>query len=246
MIAALILARGGSKGIPGKNLQQVGGVSLVGRCVREAVKSRMHPVYVWSDSEAIRFEARRWGAWTPERPAELSGDGVSTEDTTRGWLRQEDPTSAFSAVAVLQATTPFLKAKHLDKAVELFGSGRFDSVVSVCRFGRFLGYPSHDRVTEFIPLRPYRALRQAQGPEVYMENGGIYLAARRIWEQGKRIGAACGVVEMGWWESLEIDEAEDLVVAKLIAGLFREGEAELVLSGSVGPSSLKWVHHEGG
>jgi len=249
MIPALILARGGSKGILGKNLQELGGMTLVGRCVAEAVKSRMDPVYVWSDSEEIRAEGAKWGARTPGRPGELSGDRISTEDTTRAFLSQEDPRGAFSAVAVLQATTPFMKAKHLDQAVHLYEHRDLDSVVSATRFGRFLGYPSHNGRTDFIPVRPYRALRQADGPPIWMENGGIYLAASRIWNQGKRIGAACGVVEMDWWESLEIDDPRDLEVARQLAGLFLETptaggclveppEMELLA-----PQPLKWIEH---
>jgi CMP-N-acetylneuraminic acid synthetase len=215
-IPALILARGGSKGIPLKNLQEVGGRTLVGRTTREAIKSRFDPIYVWSDSDEVREEGDRYGALTPVRSPSASGDSVTTEDSVKEFLYQYG-CRTWDALAVLQCTTPFLKSSHMNKAHDLFLQGKLDSVVSTTRFNRFLGYAGHTGRTSFVPMRPYRALRQEGGFIMEMENGGIYLAAIRLWNQGKRIGAACGVVEMGWWESLEIDEPEDLRVAQLIA-----------------------------
>lgn len=227
MIPALILARGGSKGIINKNLREViEGTSLVGRCVVEAMKSKLEPVYVWSDLQTIRLEALKWGAEAPKRPSEISGDSVSTEETVQVFLAQEDPDKKFSAIAILQCTTPFLMARHMDEAVNTFLSRRLDSVVTVTPFARFLGYPSHDETTDFTPVRPYRALRQQATPTTYMENGGLYLARRGVWLKGKRIGDTCGVVDMGWWESLEIDEPIDLEVARRLAPLFLPGAKE--------------------
>lgn len=227
MIPALILARGGSKGIIGKNLREVTeGKTLVGRCVDEAMKSKLEPVYVWSDSPEIRIVARMDGAETPDRPVEVSGDLVSTEAAVQAFLAQEDPSEEFSAIAILQCTTPFLMARHMDDAVDMFLSRRLHSVVTVTPFARFLGYPSHDETTDFTPVRPYRALRQQVTPTTYMENGGLYLARRGVWKKGKRIGDTCGVVEMGWWESLEIDEPIDLEIARRIAPLFLPGVEE--------------------
>jgi CMP-N-acetylneuraminic acid synthetase len=221
VIPALILARGGSKGIREKNLREISeGVTLVGRCVIEAMKSKLEPVYVWSDSDRIRIESRLHGAETPERPTNFSGDTISTEATVQAFLSQENSKNEFDAVAVLQCTTPFLMARHIDEAVSMFLSRRLHSVVTVAKFTRFLGYPSHDETTDFTPVRPYRALRQEATPDLYMENGGLYLARRKVWLNGKRIGNTCGVVKMGWWESLEIDEPTDLEVARRLAPLF--------------------------
>lgn len=190
------------------------------------MKSKLEPVYVWSDLQTIRLEALKWGAEAPKRPSEISGDSVSTEASVQAFLSQEDPDEKFSAIAILQCTTPFLMARHMDDAVDMFLSRRLHSVVTVTPFARFLGYPSHDETTDFTPVRPYRALRQQVTPTTYMENGGLYLARRGVWKKGKRIGDTCGVVEMGWWESLEIDEPIDLEVARRIAPLFLPGVGE--------------------
>lgn len=244
MIPALILARGGSKGIPGKNLCEVLGTSLVGRCVHEAVQSAFDPVWVSSDSELILDEGARFGARRHRRPADYATDRCSTERSVAEFIATEGRDGAFSAIAVLQCTTPFLRARHMTAALRLFHRRDLDSVVTAVRFGRYLGYPSHDGRTDFIPMRPYRALRQAPAPPMWMENGGIYLAKSHLWKEGRRIGAACGVVEMGWWESLEIDEPEDLEVARCLAPRFLDPiRAETIHEGE-GSGKVRWVYHD--
>lgn len=88
-VACVILARGGSKGVPHKNLRKVGGVSLVARSVRAARGAQdVGAVYVSTDDAAIAQEARSHGATVIERPAELSGDTASSE---AGWLHALGP-----------------------------------------------------------------------------------------------------------------------------------------------------------
>jgi len=80
----VILARGGSKGVPGKNLKPVGGLSLLARSVRAAKAApSVDQVHVSTDDAGIAAEARRFGAEVIDRPAELSGDGATSE---AGWL----------------------------------------------------------------------------------------------------------------------------------------------------------------
>lgn len=215
---ALILARGGSKGIPGKNLKEVKGESLILRTATEAVKSLMDPVYVYSDSDSILGQAAdSGGAILVSRPEEISGDGVSTEDTVKRFLRDEDSGGKHDCIAVLQCTTPFLNAEHLNLVVEKYNSDDYDSVLTATEFVRYLGYKGDLDRTEYIPVRPYRNLRQTDDPHIFMENGGCYLATRNLWLSGRRIGQKCGVVKMSWWESLEIDDPIDLEVARATA-----------------------------
>jgi CMP-N-acetylneuraminic acid synthetase len=221
-ILALILARGGSKGIKNKNLMVVGGEPLISRTVRAAKASMLRDVFVWSDDENIRSAAAELGGKTPVRSAELSADRTTTEEAVVGFIRQVDPKSRrWKAICVLQCTTPFLRSAHIDSAVRLCCEGGYDSAVSVVRFDRYLGYtpmPEEDS-RRFVPLRPYRTRRQDGSPPYWMENGGIYLASRKIWESGRRIGLNCGVVPMKWWESVEIDEPIDLEAARRISEL---------------------------
>ena len=84
----------------------------------------------------------------------------------------------------------------------------------------YLGYKSGDPEKEFIPLYPYRELRQHMNSSVFIENGGIYLSKRKLWEDGRRLGPNVGIISMNWWESIEIDEPEDLEAARKLAPMF--------------------------
>jgi len=224
-IPALILARGGSKGIPRKNLRKIGEKTLLERSVSEALKSKFSPVFVSSDDEEILKVARDCGAQAVERPAKHAMDDSSSENAVISFLEREDSAERFKELAMIQCTTPFLKASHMDAAFDLYLGGKYDSVITATRFTRFIGYEQYNKRSLFIPQYPIRNLRQNWDSVdwgVWMENGGVYLAQRRRWLMGRRVGFTCGIVEMGWNESFEIDDPEDLLVARLLAPLFLE------------------------
>jgi len=220
----VILARGGSKGIPNKNLQRVEGESLIFRITKECVSSCVDSTFVYSDSEEILSEAAEAGGSAVERPERVSGDKISSEDSIIHFLQENDPAGEFAAIAMVQCTTPFLKAGHINKVVRKFRSESFDSVITVTEMPRYLGYRSGSKEKEFIPLYPYRALRQHMNSSIFIENGGVYLTKRKLWESGRRLGPNVGVINMNWWESIEIDEPEDLEAARKLAPLFLTDE----------------------
>ena len=105
----MIPARGGSKGIPGKNLQHVGGLSLVARSVRAALASRrVKRVIVSTDDDAIAAEAQAHGAEVVQRPVAIAGDTASSESAllhALDTLEQQGPLPA--QLVFLQCTSPF-------------------------------------------------------------------------------------------------------------------------------------------
>lgn len=230
MIVAVVLARGGSKGIPKKNIQPVNGVPLIVRTVTELLNSSFDRVYVWTDSEEIKAAYEhlilpgRGVDTSVSRPPELSADETTSEQAMKIFIQQVDPKKEWDGVALVQCTTPFLKTKHINQAIEKYDQKIYDSVITAVNVtARYYGYPFYDGAYDFIPMRPYRALRQESGGwKFWMENGGVYLANRSLWMEGRRIGRRCAVVEMDWWESMEIDEPEDLRAAQLLAPMFEE------------------------
>src|SRR5262245_33385601 len=110
-VFALIPARGGSKGIPKKNLQTVGGVPLVERCARAALDARrVHGVFVSTDDREIADCVRAAGGGVVERPAEISGDVASSEAALLHALEQWQAEGQLPDVLVfLQATSPFTR-----------------------------------------------------------------------------------------------------------------------------------------
>ena len=132
-VVAVIPARGGSKGIPGKNLYEINGKPLVQLAVELAQShSAVDEVYITTDCEEIYSLSQQLGVSTPElRPSHLSRDNSTTVDVVKylvenGLLEQDD------VLLLLQPPSPLRKLKHLNDIIELFTSEKVNAVVSVC------------------------------------------------------------------------------------------------------------------
>lgn len=217
-IIAVIPARGGSKGIEHKNLREIEDASLVARAVKTVLQSRLKKVYVYSDDTRINLEATMAGGTACYRPADVSYDNTTSEETIARFLSTHDEKRVVKAVMMLQCTSPFLRAEHINAALEKWATGKFDSLVGVVRNYKFLGHRGPDGC-EFLPVWPLRQRRQdMDNDECYWsETGSLYMAKRKLWESGQRIGNRCGVVEHYYWESVEVDELIDLQVCRDIA-----------------------------
>ena len=222
-VLAVVPARGGSKGVPRKNLLQIGNRSLVGLSVEVALNSeRLAETVVSTDDVEIQKEAISAGARCPFlRPAELSGDLAMTFPVVMHALQymESELQVKFEAVMVLQPTTPFRIAEDIDNCITMLEDSDADSVVSVVDVG-----PNHPlrmkRIVDGIlvnyvdqgheDMRPRQLL-----PPVYIRNGAIYLARRAALERGSLVGNKCLAYEMPTSRSLNIDTTEDVLLARL-------------------------------
>ncbi|MFN4000546.1 cytidylyltransferase domain-containing protein [Microcella sp.] len=137
---AIIPARGGSVGIPRKNLQLVGGASLVARAVRSARDAlSIQRVVVTTDDPAIADEARRAGAFVIDRPAELATSTSTSESALLHALSVLDVVAP--VVVFVQATSPFIDPADLDAAVQRVRDGEADVVFSAVATPVFLWGP---------------------------------------------------------------------------------------------------------
>lgn len=222
-VLALILARGGSKGLPGKNIRPLRGVPLLAHSVRQAVEARhVARVCVSTDDAAIAAVARTHGAEVIDRPAALSGDTASSESAllhaldmlrdTQGW--QPD------LVCFLQCTSPVRAAGDIDGAIERWASEGADSLLSVSPSHRFLWERGPDGQSCAINYNwRARPRRQDMAPQ-YVENGSIYLFRPDDFRAGgNRLHGRIALYEMGELAALEIDSLLDfqLVDAALAA-----------------------------
>ncbi|MFC7107823.1 cytidylyltransferase domain-containing protein [Nonomuraea rubra] len=169
-VLAVVPARGGSAGVPLKNLALVGGVPLVTRAVRACLRAELvDQVVVSTDHDGIAETAREAGAIVVERPAELSGSTASSESAVLHALDAlgEDP----EVVVLVQATSAFIDPDDLSAAVRKVLDGEADSVVSGLPTHEFLwtatgGGINHDPAV--------RQRRQDRAPE-FRENGAFYV-----------------------------------------------------------------------
>jgi YrbI family 3-deoxy-D-manno-octulosonate 8-phosphate phosphatase len=220
-VVALIPARGGSKGVPGKNLRRVGGLPLIGRAVAAArAAASIHRVVVSTDDAEIAAVAREWGAEVVDRPPELAGDAASSEsallhalDTLRSRGVEAD------ILVFLQATSPFVDPADLDDAVGRVATGSEDVVFSAVESWGFLWRHGADGMTgiNHDPVR--RPRRQDRAPE-YLETGAFYvLDAAGFRVARHRFFGRTGVALVEERHALEIDTTEQLRIANAIAPL---------------------------
>ncbi|MDF2435029.1 MAG: hypothetical protein JWP44_4660, partial [Mucilaginibacter sp.] len=172
-VVAIIPARGGSKGVVGKNLRRVGGIPLIVRAVDAARSSRLvDRVIVTTDDPIIAAAARSAGAEVVDRPAEFSGDQASSESALLHALDQlhGDP----EVLLFIQATSPFINAPEFDEAIERVRSGWEDVVFSAKETYAFLWQLSDSGATGVNHDAGVRPRRQDREPH-YQETGAFYV-----------------------------------------------------------------------
>ena len=217
--AAIIPARGGSKGVSRKNLRQVGGVPLVVRAVRAAQAASIDLVVVSTDDDDIAAAAADAGARIVRRPADISGDLATSESAV---LHALDELSAdgigVSVVAFVQATSPFIPAEGLRDAVTAVRAGRFDSVFSAYETYGFLWRRTAEGTAEGINhAASHRPRRQDREPH-YLETGAFYVFdATGFRAAGHRFFGRIGIIDVPEQTALEIDDEQQLAAASALA-----------------------------
>lgn len=227
-ILFLVVGRGGSKGLPGKNLRKVGGLSLVGYKVRSARQSRYcSRLIVSSDSSEIRDEAMRHGAeMLFERPAELATDTASSNEVVlhaMDWIEANER-RRYDAIMLLEPSSPFARPEHFDEAIELFLERKASLVVGMRETevsSIFIGPLGKDgsigTIVERMLTTPAQR-RQDQPTEVTM-NGALYLIGWEAMRKHRKIyadpAASYGIL-MDRLHSIEIESAVDLAYASYV------------------------------
>lgn len=219
---AIIPARGGSKGIPRKNLQVVGGRALVERCVAAAVKAqRVEAVFVSTDDAEIAACAARAGARVIQRPDELSGDAASSEAALlHACALWQEAGELPDVLVFLQATSPFTEAEDIDRALARLEETDADVVLGVAQYHRFQWAMDPDGVLTAIGHDQYRRPRRQELLNRFVETGALYVMKTRGFMQakfrffGRIVGHELPVSRMH-----EIDDPLDLEVSRAIAPL---------------------------
>lgn len=211
-VLALIPARGGSKGLPGKNILQVRGRPLLAFTVDAARGSRyVDRVVLSSDDEAIMAAARDCGCEVPfRRPAALASDDATTIDVVRHAL---DELPGFDVLVLLQPTSPLRTAGDVDAACERLDASGAPACVSVSPVEQSPYWMYHlDGDGALRPvIQPTPGITRRQDlPPVYALNGAIYIAdASWLRRTGTFVTDETVAYVMPASRSLDIDTAED-------------------------------------
>jgi N-acylneuraminate cytidylyltransferase len=207
-IKTLILARGGSKGIPRKNIIDINGKPLIQYSIEAAQASKANHVYVSTDCSAIMLEAIKHKANVIMRPSNISGDNSKSEDALTHFAK----TISFDILVFIQPTSPLILPEDINKGLQMMS--QFDSVFSAYKEHwiprwSFDGEPDGWH-TESRPMRQ-------DMPEKWVENGAIYITKRECLEKsGLRYSGKIGILEMPQSRSFQIDTIDDLELIKKI------------------------------
>ncbi|MFM1920198.1 MAG: acylneuraminate cytidylyltransferase [Candidatus Hydrogenedentota bacterium] len=221
-LVAVVPARGGSKGIPGKNIRPFCGKPLLYWVCKAAEDcAAIDAVYVSTDSEEIAAAARGLGLSklrVIERDSGTATDSASTESVLLDFADRVD----FTHLALLQATSPLLQSSELDEACARIAAGACDSVFSAVRQKRFRW--TIDSSGKAIPENydPLRRPRRQEHEGFLVENGAFYVTSRaRLLESGCRMSGRIEVVEMPEDAYFELDDLFDWTIME---GLMRRRE----------------------
>ena len=220
-VVAVIPARGGSKGVPGKNLRRVGGRALVTRAVDACLRAGyVDAVYVSTDDDAIALEATLAGAGVIRRPAELAGDTASSESALLHALDVLAGSGVRPDTLVFaQCTSPFLDPADLDRGVELVREGVAGSVFSAVATYDFLWRAGADGLTG-VNHDPARRPRRQDRSADYRETGGFYVLDVAGFRAARhRFFGRVGVVVVPERSSVDVDTEADLEVAVALASV---------------------------
>ncbi|MCB1034672.1 MAG: acylneuraminate cytidylyltransferase [Acidobacteria bacterium] len=225
----MIPARGGSKGVPGKNLRPLGGVPLLVWSLRQAAAtSAVTRIVVSTDDPAIADIARREGAEVVERPVELAGDTASSESALVHALKELEEREGYSPdlVVFLQATSPLRRQDEIQRALETLDREGADSLFSASVVHGFVWRHQDGELRALTYDHLHRPRRQDIGEDL-LENGSIYIFKPWVLERhGNRLGGRVAVHRMDPLDSFQVDTPEDLELMERLLQLQEIAEAD--------------------
>ena len=220
---AIIPARGGSKGIPNKNLAEVGGQSLITRAVNSAIQSGVvDAVVVSSDDRNILEAAANAGAIAIRRPADLATDTAAIEDAIEHALQQfseSHPTP--TTLVLLQPTSPLRQASSISDAVLLFKEN--GSVGSVYGVTEAEHHPYKTFIATDSTLLPVGSIEdlsrsRQELPKAYRQSGSIYVVGVQDFLASNSLYVSpVRWIEVGREEAIDVDTPADLEAVRQAA-----------------------------
>ena len=208
-IKTIILARGGSKGIPNKNMVEINGKPLLQYAIEAAKASKASDVFVSTDCTNIMLEAIKNNVNVIVRPQDISGDNSKSEEA----LIHFAESMSFDILVFIQPTSPLITASDINKGLEMMAD--YDSIFSAYKEHWIPRWTLEGNPEGWFPqCRPMRQQRK----EKWVENGALYITSRQALIESKlRYSGNIGILEMPMFRSFQIDSNEDLkLIEKLL------------------------------
>lgn len=214
-IVTIILARGGSKNIPKKNIIDFCGKPLIAWSIQQAMKVKENSgVWVSSDDKKILSIAKKYGANVIIRPKKLATDYSTSES---GWIHaikkiERVTKMNIDLVVGMQPTSPVREPSDIRKGIRIFQKYRYDSMFSASEIGDFLIW-TRNKKNQLIGVNHdiKKRTRRQEFPTQYVENGSFYIFKPEILMKSKKVlSGQIGIIETEFWKSFEIDDVSDI------------------------------------
>ena len=217
-IVAIIPARGGSKGIPRKNIKELDGKPLIAYIIETALKvEELDRVIVSTEDEEIAEIAKKCGAEVPFiRPEELAKDETPTLPVLQHTVKYLEEKESYrpDIIVLLYATSPLLKAERVSEAIRMLKEGEFESILSVVEDK---GHYWLEKDGKYERMYPKIVKNRQFTIPLFKENGAIYVYKRDILMKGGIMDDTTrGLLIMQRDESIDVDEPIDFEIAKLL------------------------------
>ena len=218
-VVAIILARGGSKGIQKKNIIDFCGNPLIEWTISHCIEGGATSVWVSSDSMEILDVAKNCGANTILRPEILSQDTSTSESS---WLHalnyiEKGIDEKIDWILAPQITSPIRESSDIKKGIELAINSKYDSLFSSSTIEDLFFWQYENKNLCSVNYDYRNRKRRQDAPKQFVENGSFYLFKPKVLKKfNNRFGQSIGKVEMEFWKMFEIDSKEDLELCKAI------------------------------
>ncbi len=221
MIYAIILARGGSKGIPRKNIINLNGKPLIQYTIEQCIESGIKNIYTSSDDQEILELAKSLGSKIIFRPAKFSNDSATSESA---WIHAIENIKNINYsndwIFAPQVTSPLRNKYDILNAISMANSGSYDSLASVIEFEDFFIWEK--KLDNYISINYdflNRKRRQDLENATFLENGSFYMfKPNGVIKNNNRLHGKIGFCNMSKLKMFQIDSKDDL---KLIETLLK-------------------------
>ena len=219
-VVAIIPARGGSKGIPNKNIIDFCGAPLISWSIKQALNSDLvSSVWVTSDSQEILDISKKYGADIIPRPRKISGDFASSESAWIHALVEIQKLQKVDLIVGLQATSPIRGINDINLALKKYIDNCFDSLFSVVEIEDFFMWSidKKNNTTNSINYDYKNRKRRQDIEKKYLENGSIYVFdPKMLLDTKNRIHGNIGLHIMEKYKMFQIDTYEDIELCESI------------------------------
>jgi N-acylneuraminate cytidylyltransferase len=223
-ITAIILARGGSKGLPNKNILNFCGKPLICWTIENCFKAGIDSVWVSSDSEKILKISENHGANILKRPDRISDDNSSSEEA---WLHAINYIESFQNIKTdfifaPQVTSPLREVNDITNAIKIIKKENLDSLFSASIVEDLFFWEKNNKgFLESVNYDWNNRKRRQDISEKFIENGSFYFFKPNILRSNNnRFGGKIGLVKMEFWKMFEIDSEEDFKMCSAIMNEF--------------------------